>query len=326
MSAKKQVVAQNHLSGRLLTTTFHHTALRLLCMIYGITGNTTKEKLWSPAAALIRRLEEKHLPYYLQDAVASGLIQRGLLPETLCHARCHADISTVADVILSFGGDGTFLNSAHEVNVREIPILGINIGRLGFLADIEVGDIDRAIEYLETGQHRIESRLVLEATVEHPTPLASRWGLNEFVFIRSGFAGLITLEVEVNGTFLNTYWADGLLVSTPTGSTAYSLSSGGPIMAPGCGAILLTPIAPHTLTVRPIVLPDDATIRVRVIENENPFVFAADGKSTTFADTDVSFTIRRAQHSVKVIKFENQHYFQTLRNKLMWGLRKQANG
>lgn len=294
-------------------------------MIYGITGNTSKEKLWHPVAALVQHLETHHLPYYLQEAVADGLVSRNLLAPALCEARCHPDICAVSDVVLSFGGDGTFLNSAHEVNVREVPILGINIGRLGFLADIEVGDLSQAINQLEAGAYRTESRLVLEATVDHETTLNAQWGLNEFVFLRSGVAGLITLEVEVDDTFLNTYWSDGLIVSTPTGSTAYSLSSGGPIMAPGCGGILLTPIAPHTLTVRPIVIPDDATIRVRVIENEHPFIFAADGKSTQLTDTDVTFTLRRAKHAVKVIKFQNQHYFRTLRNKLMWGLRKQAN-
>ncbi|PSQ58370.1 MAG: ATP-NAD kinase, partial [Bacteroidetes bacterium QH_10_64_19] len=135
-------------------------------------------------------------------------------------------------------------------------------------------------------------------------------------------AGLIEIEVAVNGTPLNTYWADGLIIGTPTGSTAYSLSTGGPIIAPGVEAVVLTPIAPHTLTVRPMVLPADATITCQVLENDQPYVFAADGQSTMFEEHGLQFTVERAAHTVNLIKLPDQHFFHTLRSKLMWGARR----
>jgi NAD+ kinase len=128
--------------------------------------------------------------------------------------------------------------------------------------------------------------------------------------------------VAVDGTPLNTYWADGLIMATPTGSTAYSLSTGGPIIAPGVDAVILTPIAPHTLTVRPIVLPADSTITCRVHEDNQPYVFAADGRSTLFEEHELAFTIERAPHTVNLVKLPGQHFFHTLRSKLMWGVRR----
>jgi len=142
------------------------------------------------------------------------------------------------------------------------------------------------------------------------------------VIDRSGAAGLIEIEVTVDETPLNTYWADGLIIGTPTGSTAYSLSTGGPIIAPGVEAVILTPIAPHTLTVRPIVLPADVTITCRVLQNDQPYVFAADGRSTMFDEHDLEFSVEQAAHTVNLVKLPGQHFFHTLRSKLMWGVRR----
>jgi NAD+ kinase len=146
--------------------------------------------------------------------------------------------------------------------------------------------------------------------------------LNEFVVNRSGNAGLIKIEVIVDGTPLNTYWADGLILGTPTGSTAYSLSTGGPIIAPGVDAMILTPIAPHTLTVRPIVLPAGSTLTCRVLGNDEPYVFSADGRSTILDGHDLAFSVERANHTVNLVKLPDQHFFHTLRSKLMWGARR----
>jgi NAD+ kinase len=171
------------------------------------------------------------------------------------------------------------------------------------------------------GEYTIEERMVLEATADSPSHFDTEWAVNEFVLDRSGTAGLIKIEVEVDGTPLNTYWGDGLIIASPTGSTAYSLSTGGPIIAPGTEAVILTPIAPHTLTVRPIVLPADSTITCRVLHDQ-PYVFAADGRSVLFEDDGLSFTIERAAHTVNLVKLPDQHFFQTLRSKLMWGVRR----
>lgn len=292
-------------------------------MRYGITGNTEKDKLWRPVADLVAWLMGEKIEFCLHASVAEGLAGRGLVDRALCAARTEHDLAAAADVVLSFGGDGTLLNTAHEVGERETPILGVNIGRLGFLADLEVGDVIGAIRSLEAGDYHVESRLVLAATADDGVALRTRWALNEFVIERSGAAKLIAVDVSVDDVPLNTYWADGLIIATPTGSTAYSLSTGGPIMMPGVGAVIITPIAPHTLTVRPIVLPSTCTIRATVRLGQPPYAVAADGISQLVRREGLTITIRPADHAVCLVKLPGRHYFETIRSKLMWGARSQ---
>jgi NAD+ kinase len=239
-------------------------------MVIGITGNTNKEELWQPVAELVRWLLEHAIAFLLHENVAAGLAERALLDASTCSSRGTATLVEDSDVILSFGGDGTLLNSAHEVGSRATPILGINIGRLGFLADIEVSQVEATVLRLLEGDYRIEPRMVLEASTDSGQDLQARWALNEFVLLRSGETSMLAIEVNVDGLALNTYWADGLIIATPTGSTAYSLSVGGPILVPGCGAIVLTPSAPHALTARPSILPVAALSGVRVLSYEPP--------------------------------------------------------
>ncbi len=297
-------------------------------MQYGIAGNPLKERIWAPVAGLVSWLLGREIPFCLQASIAEGLRARDLLSTALCEARETSDLAGASDVVLSFGGDGTLLRVAHELGASSTPILGVNIGRLGFLADIEVGHVQEAIEELEKGRYEVEKRMVLgveartgDPDVEHA--LNARWALNEFVIDRSGAAGLIRIDVTADGAALNSYWADGLILATPTGSTAYSLSAGGPILAPGTDAMILTPIAPHTLTVRPIVLPGSAEITARVRADGQPYVLAADGRSTVFEHEDVAMRFRRAGHTVNLVKLPGQHYFRTLRQKLMWGADRQ---
>lgn len=289
-------------------------------MIYGLTGNPTKPQIWSPLARLVSWLDEQHKDFCLHEPVAAGLRERDLLNGSVCSEVGAEALALRSDVVLSFGGDGTLLRTAHETGPNDTPVLGVNIGRLGFLADIEVEDLFFALEEMEAGRFEIEKRMVLEADVPPDGDAEIKWALNEFVLDRSGEAGLIEIEVTVDGEELNTYWADGLIMATPTGSTAYSLSTGGPIIHPGVDGVILTPIAPHTLTVRPIVLPGDVEIQARVLANDQPYVFAADGRSTMYDKHDLVFTVRKAQHSVNLLKLEDQHFFKTLRRKLMWGV------
>jgi len=291
-------------------------------MVYGITGNPTKDNLWDPLAALVQRLLDDGLEFWIHEPIAEGLVERDLFSRPVCRDHAVSDITEAGDLVLSFGGDGTLLRTAHLTGPNDTPLLGVNVGRLGFLADIEIEQVHDALEALEAGDYRVEERLVLQAQLESHSAFDTEWALNEFVLDRSGAAGLIEIEVTVNGTPLNTYWADGLIIGTPTGSTAYSLSTGGPIIAPGVEAVILTPIAPHTLTVRPIVLPADATITCRVLENDQPYVFAADGRSTMFEEHDLQFSVERAAHTVNLVKLPGQHFFHTLRSKLMWGVRR----
>lgn len=290
-------------------------------MTYGIIGNTGKEKLWEPLASLIHWLLGQNLPFCLSQPVAAGLAERGLVDHEICTRYTEDDITISADIVLSFGGDGTLLNTAHTVGTRETPILGVNIGRLGFLAAAEVGQVTQAIETIEAGDFELESRIVLEAEIEgHATP-RPRWALNDVVVAKSGSASMIDVVAHVDGQFLNDYWADGLIIATPTGSTAYSLAAGGPLMAPNSGVIVLTPLAPHTLTTRPIVLPQYVEITLRVRTSDQPFLFACDGRSQTIEQDNVDIRIRRAEHVVRLVRLPETDYFETVRTKLSWGQR-----
>lgn len=288
-------------------------------MTYGITGNTRKDELWEPVATLTRWLEAEGLPFRLDERVAAGLAERGLRPAEVCARHAAADVAEEAEIVLSFGGDGTLLNAAHQVGPRETPILGVNIGRLGFLTAVEVGALPEAIRALEAGAYRAEARTALEALLEGRPEVPPRWALNDVVVAKSGSASMIDIEARVDGVYLNDYWADGLIVATPTGSTAYSLAAGGPLLAPEAGVLALTPIAPHTLTARPIVLPDSVSFEFLVTSSQ-PFLIACDGVSEIVEEPGVRLTVRRAPHVVRLVLPEGGH-FERLRHKLMWGRR-----
>ena len=296
--------------------TLHPNNHRPSPVTYGISGNITKQEIWQPIGTLVAWLLDQQLPFVLETAIASGLVKRDMLSSEDAETYSHPNLPQASDVILSFGGDGTLLSTAHNVGAHQTPILGVNLGRLGFLADTEVSNLNDTIRRLEKGAYRIEERMVLEARFEGQDGPEVHWALNDFVLERSLMPQLISVEVCVDGAPLTTYWADGLIISTPTGSTAYALSVGGPILAPGSDVMVLTPIAPHTLTVRPLVLPASAIITADV--QASNFVFAADGRSTSFEGTSPQFSIKRAQHSVRLIKLPEQDYFQTLRSKLRW--------
>jgi len=291
-------------------------------MVYGLAGNPTKSAIWTPVTRTIEWLTERGLEFWLHEPIADGLIERDLVSAERARGRSVTNIAPDSDLVLSFGGDGTLLRTAHLTGPNDTPLLGVNIGRLGFLADIEVDQLADALQSIEAGDYSVEERMVLAAQTDADEAFDTQWAVNEFVLDRSGTTGLIRIEVTVNGTPLNTYWADGLIIATPTGSTAYSLSSGGPIITPGVDAMTLTPISPHTLTVRPMVLPGDATVTCRVLGDDLPYVFAADGRSTTFDEYGHRFRIQRAAHTVNLVKLPGQHFFHTLRSKLMWGVRR----
>jgi len=293
-------------------------------MIYGLTGNPHKSELWPLLDRVIETLDARGLPYRLAPDLAQGRSERGNPVPDGCVAPSVNDVGRQANVVFSFGGDGTLLRTAHAVSPSDTPLVGINIGRLGFLADVEHNQVARAIDMLEHGDYRISSRMVLEVEAKD-RDLGRTWALNECVINRSGAAGLLRIAVTVDGEPLNTYWADGLIFSTPTGSTAYSLSAGGPILMPETDVVIITPIAAHTLSVRPVVLPATATIEAEVCNPERPYVFAVDGVSTEFKEPAISFMVRRAAHSVNLVKLDGSHVFNTLRRKLMWGARSSAS-
>lgn len=288
-------------------------------MRYGINGNTAKADIWQPVNAFIEVLRRKELPFCMSEALAQGLTDRGLQVVDACVRAEIGELAAESDLILSFGGDGTMLRSAHAVGRSGTPILGVNIGRLGFLADIDVGQLEATIDRLEAGDYRVEHRSVLDVDLSAFGETEHRAALNEFVIERGGSASMIAIDVRVDGRFLNTYWADGLIIATATGSTAYSLSVGGPIISPGAGVIVVTPIAPHMLTVRPIVLPIQSHLEVHVRSSGAAYVVAADGRSRVLHDQDKPILIGEADYVVNLVKLPEQDYFETLRNKLMWG-------
>ncbi|MCX8111585.1 MAG: NAD(+)/NADH kinase [Bacteroidia bacterium] len=230
--------------------------------------------------------------------------------------------SEITEVSLAFviGGDGAFLEAARVVAPIGVPLIGIHAGRLGFLTDIPQQQLISATEALLSGHYSIEKRSLI-AIVTEPEVFRSEeaFALNEVVFSKALTSEMILLDVYLNGELVNTYWADGLIVSTPTGSTAYSLACGGPILTPSCANFILTPIAPHSLTVRSLVMPDNGVLTVTFRSRTGQVQIALDGCSVTVPD-HTAVALRRALTPLKVIKLSSYSYFQTLRDRLSWGV------
>jgi NAD+ kinase len=223
-----------------------------------------------------------------------------------------------ADFAISMGGDGTFLKAASHVGDKNIPILGINMGRLGFLADISADEIENIIDALYEEHYTVEERSVLQIESDNNSIKGYPFALNEVAILKKDDSSMITIHTSINGEYLTIYQADGLLLSTPTGSTGYSLSVGAPIMVPQSKSFILTAVAPHSLNIRPVVVNDDATIQFTVESRSHNFLIAVDGRSETCKE-GTSLTIRKAPYTIKVVKRFNQSFFNTLRHKLMWG-------
>jgi NAD+ kinase len=223
-----------------------------------------------------------------------------------------------ADFVISMGGDGTFLRAASMVGDKQIPILGINTGRLGFLADVNAQEIAHTIQALYEGDYTVDTRAVIQMEAEGQPLQGYDCALNDVAILKRDNASMITIHTTINGDYLTTYQADGLILSTPTGSTAYSLSNGGPIIVPGTHVFALTAVAPHSLNVRPIVVSEDSEITLTIESRTHNFLVALDGRSEKLSDT-TRLTLRKAPYRVKVIKRAGTKYFHTLREKLMWG-------
>ena len=224
-----------------------------------------------------------------------------------------------ADLMLSIGGDGTILDAVPLLRDTGIPVLGINMGRLGFISSVARDEIEKAMEQLLQGRYTTESRSLLELVAPQGVFNDTvNFALNEINIIRNPEHSLLSVKVFVNDVFLNTYWGDGILMATPTGSTAYSLSAGGPILTPDSRSFVITPIAAHNLTVRPIVIPDDSVVRIHVEGREKKFVFSMDSRVCAL-DTSVELVVRKAGFSIRTVRLDGADFFSTIRNKLSWG-------
>lgn len=229
------------------------------------------------------------------------------------------------DFALSVGGDGTFLTSAAAIGNKNIPILGVNCGHLGFLAEVQTQNVDEILQQLVAGEYTIERRHLLSLSIldkegnKRDDLVMAPNALNEIAILKQGLTNMLTIETKVNGELLHNYHSDGLIIATPTGSTAYNLSIGGPLVVPQSRGIILTPIAPHSLTVRPIVMPDDWKFDIRVNSRYDAYMVSVDGRSQSLS-TDMSLHIERAPYTVKVVQIGDNSFLKSLRTKLNWGI------
>jgi NAD+ kinase len=228
------------------------------------------------------------------------------------------DIRRDIDFVISMGGDGTFLDTLSLVRDSNIPVIGINSGKLGFLASISKENIGEAIKALYDKQYIIEERSLLEIFSDNEIFPDFNYALNDMTIQKKG-SEMITIHVYIDNQFLNTYWADGLIIATPTGSTAYSLSAGGPILLPNTSNFIISPISPHNLTIRPIVIPDDSEILLKPEGRCSKYLVSTDHRSKII-DKTINITIKKAPYKMRVLRLKGTSFYSTLRNKLMWGM------
>lgn len=287
-------------------------------MKFGISGNLEKPELVSVIEALLGMLREHDVPYVLHEKLAS-VIRRELphlkrvaflsVPEKRLPSEC--------DIIISLGGDGTILRTANLVGKAETPILGINIGKLGFLAEVSQNEVSECLVEIINGKYSIENRMMLEASTDG---FRSKYSaLNDIVIEKYGSSRMMTLETFVNEEYLATYTADGIITATPTGSTAYSLANNGPIVVPTNRVIIINPISPHTLTARPVIVPDDSKIVIKILTTTQRAILTADGQQAKILQAPSSVSIRKAPFVARLIKRHGSSYYDVLRKKLHWG-------
>ncbi len=243
------------------------------------------------------------------------------IPKEVLFFKDYIDLIPETDFLISIGGDGTFLEAVSMIRNSGIPILGVNAGRLGFLSNTALNEFEHAIHCLISNKFNLEERTLLKLEGEDFSFDGYPYALNEISLLKRDSSSMITVDVKVDGIHLNTYWTDGLIVATATGSTAYSLSGGGPILFPGSGNFVITPIAPHNLNVRPIVISDGSILEVQVKGRTDSHLIALDSKSEKIKNNSC-FKIQKATHTVSLVQLENDSFIQSLRNKLNWGFDK----
>ena len=222
------------------------------------------------------------------------------------------------DFVISLGGDGTMLNAATVIRDAEVPMLGINLGRLGFMADIEKTAVKETLVMLKKGMYSIETRSLLYLESNIPVFGETPFALNDFTILKRDTSSMITIHAYINGSYLNSYWADGLIVATPTGSTGYSLSCGGPIIFPNSGTFVITPVAPHNLNVRPIVIPDTACISFVIEGRTDNFLCTLDSRFETII-AEHQLAVRKCDFEIRLVQLAEKTFLETIRNKLNWG-------
>ena len=284
----------------------------------GIIAKQNKPEAITLIAHLIEHLRFKEVDLYLEESIGKAL--PGVPAGPRFNSIKREEIPSQVEMVIVLGGDGTLLSVARLVGKYRIPILGVNLGGLGFLTEITLKELDKVIERVLEGDFVVDERVALQAAVlRRGEKMADFTVLNDAVINKGALARIIDLETSINGEYLTTFKSDGLILSTPTGSTAYNLSAGGPIIYPSLHCIIITPICPHTLTNRPIVIPDDVTIRVVLKTTQQEVLLTLDGQQGFMLEYEDIVEVKKSETSILLIKSPYRHYFELLREKLKWG-------
>lgn len=284
-----------------------------------IHGRRISEDSVSYVKDIIRIIEHNRRQIYVSPIMASLLETRGLFsgyPQYVPNENMQE-----FEAIFSLGGDGTLLDTLTHVGWSELPILGINLGRLGFLAVISRENIHDALSAYFKGEYTFDQRSLIHLETQLPIFDGKTYALNEFAILRKDTSSMITVECFIDGEYLNTYWADGLMIATPTGSTGYSLSCGGPVIMPNTRNFIITPISPHNLNVRPLIISEHSELLFKVEARNQSYQISLDSRSESIEDR-LEFKIRKAPFAARLIKVTGSSFLDTLRNKLTWGLDK----
>jgi len=292
-------------------------------MTIAIFGSPYPEHFSKYIQHLIKKLETEHINLIIEEEFSVFLENNIRFNKSISTFNSYATLKNKANFLLSIGGDGTLLKAVTYVRESEIPIMGINTGRLGFISSISADQIDDAITDILKGNYKINERTLLELSSDKKLFKEKNFALNEVAVSKKDTSSMIRIDAYVDDEFLNTYWADGLVVSTPTGSTGYSLSCGGPIIMPGTNNIIITPNAPHNLNVRPIVIDDNSVVKLKVEDRDQLALVSLDSRSRAF-DSETELIIKKANFKVRLIQPQNNSLIKTIRHKLMWGLDKRS--
>ena len=292
-------------------------------MTIAIFGSPYPEHFSKYIQHLIKKLETEHINLIVEEEFSIFLENNIRFNKSISTFNSYETLKNKADFLLSIGGDGTLLKAVTYVRESEIPIMGINTGRLGFISSISADQIDDAITDILKGNYKINERTLLELSSDKNLFKEKNFALNEVAVSKKDTSSMIRIDTYVDDEFLNTYWADGLVISTPTGSTGYSLSCGGPIIMPGTNNIIITPNAPHNLNVRPIVIDDNSVIKLKVEDRDQLALVSLDSRSRAF-DSETELIIKKSNFKVKLVQPQNNSLIKTIRHKLMWGLDKRS--
>jgi NAD+ kinase len=284
-------------------------------MKVAIYSRTQNNDTLNALKSLIEVLKEHDIEYFIESTFNERIAETNINVENE-----FTELDESFDLLISLGGDGTILRSASIVGTLNIPIIGINVGRLGFLSSLSPNSIHRAIKSIYNKEFKISKRAIAEVEVFNDKNQLENtfYALNEVAVSRKNTTSMITTFVNLDNQYLNSYWSDGLIIATPTGSTGYSLSCGGPILSPESKDFIITPIAPHNLNARPLVIPDHLKIDIKVNSREPDFLLSTDSQITSLS-TEHTLSIHKAKHEVSLVELRDDRFVKTLREKLLWG-------